>query len=274
MDVSVIIVNYNTKNYIIDCINSVIQKTKDINYEIIIVDNNSYDDSVNEIKKKFPITGSSNITIVENKENLGFGMANNEGFKRAQGKYLFCLNPDTILLNNAVKILCDFMESHKECAASGGNLYDKNNKPVHSFGYGDDIKSLLLRKTLLKYFFPNQYIKIKNYEKFIDRTKITEVNHITGADLMLRKSAIDQIGGFFGRFFMYFEETELEVRLKRAGYEIYFVPEAKIIHFEGVTKNKESTFYYKNSIVEYYKTCYGEAWGEIAELLVKRNNFK
>ncbi len=278
MDISIIIVNYNTGNYIINCINSIIKQTENVKYEIIVVDNKSYDNSVAEIKEKFPKSIYNNsccadIVFIENKENLGFGMANNEAFKIAKGKYLFCLNPDTLLLNNAVKILFDFMETHKDCAATGGNLYDRNNNPIHSFGYGDDIKSLLLRKTPLKYFYLNQYLKIKNYEKYIDRTKITQVNHITGADLMLRKSVINQIGGFSKRFFMYFEETELQVRIKRAGYEIYFVPESKIIHLEGVTKNKESSVYYKNSIVEYYKTCYGEAWGEIAELLVKRNNF-
>ncbi len=265
MDVSIIIVNYNCKDYIIDCIQSIYEKTKDINYEIIVSDNNSIDNSLKEIKEKFP-----DVKIIENKNNLGFGAANNEGFKIAKGKYLFCLNPDTILINNAVKILYDFMELHQDSGAVGGNLYNKDLKYVHSFGYGDDIKSLLLRKTFLKYLYFTEYIKIKNYEKKIDRTKVCEVNHITGADLMLKKSVIDKIGGFSDKFFMYFEETELEMRIKRAGYKIYFVPDSKIIHLEGKSKNNNKNKYYTNSFVEYYKLCYSQAWGEIAELLIQK----
>lgn len=115
MDVSVIIVNYNTKDLILNCIQSIYEKTKDLTFEIIVSDNDSKDDSIKQISSQFP-----EVKIIENKKNLGFGMANNEGFKIAQGKYVFCLNPDTILINNAIKFLYDFMEHNEECAAGGG----------------------------------------------------------------------------------------------------------------------------------------------------------
>lgn len=265
MDVSVVIVNYNTEKLLVDCIRSIYEKTKDIDYEIIVSDNNSSDNSINVIKSEFP-----NLKIVQNSENLGFGKANNEGFKIAQGKYLFCLNPDTLLVNNAIKILYDFMEQNPLSGAAGGNLFDKNMNWVHSFGYGDDIKSLLLRKTFLKFFYWKEYKKIKSYEKNIDRTKINEVNHITGADLMLRKSVIDEVGGFCDKFFMYFEETELEFRIKNKGYKLYFVPDAKIIHLEGKSSNPKKNEFYTNSFVQYYRQCYSDAWGEIAELLIAK----
>ena len=170
MDVSIIIVNYNTEKLVIDCINSIINKTTNINYEIIVVDNNSDNGSFNKIIDTFPISSYINtncldIKFIRNEQNIGFGLANNEGFKQAKGEYLFCLNPDTIIVNNAIKILYDFMENNTECGACGGNLYDLNMKYVHSFGYGDDIKSLLLRKSFLKFFFLREYIKIKKYEK-------------------------------------------------------------------------------------------------------------
>ncbi len=265
MDVSVIIVNYNTKDLIINCIKSIYDKTKDINFEIIVSDNNSEDNSIEEINKLFP-----NVITIKNQKNLGFGLANNEGFKIAKGKYMFCLNSDTILVNNAVKILFDFMENTPESGAVGGNLFDKNMNYIHSFGYGDDIKSLLLRKTPLKFFFFSEYKKIKSYEKNIDRTKIQEVNHITGADLMIRKSIIDKLGGFSDRFFLYFEETELEMRIKRAGYKIYFVPDSKIIHLEGKSIVKKKNKYYYESFIEYYRLCYSQAWAEIAEMLIAK----
>lgn len=263
MDVSVIIVNYNTKNLCVNCIKSIIEKTKDVEYEIIVVDNNSKDDSVEAIKSNFP-----NIKLIINKENSGFGMANNKGFEIAKGKYLFCLNPDTLLVNNSIKILYDFMENNPDCGASGGNLYDKDMNKAFSFGYGDDIKSLLLRKTILKYFYRKEYKKIKNFAKNADKNKLQEVNHITGADLMLRKSVIDKVGGFSPKFFLYFEETELEVRIRRAGYKIFFVPESKIMHLEDKFRNNKHNNYFLQSFVEYYRLCYGEAWAEIAELLV------
>lgn len=276
MDVSIIIVNYNTEKLVIDCINSIINKTTNINYEIIVVDNNSDNGSFNKIIDTFPISSYINtncldIKFIRNEQNIGFGLANNEGFKQAKGEYLFCLNPDTIIVNNAIKILYDFMENNTECGACGGNLYDLNMKYVHSFGYGDDIKSLLLRKSFLKFFFLREYIKIKKYEKNIDRTKLQEVNHLTGADLMLRSNIMkNEIGGFSKNFFMYFEETELEIRLKRAGYKIFFVPDAKIIHLEGKSKNNNKKKFYKESYIEYYRLCYGEAWAEIAKLLTSK----
>ena len=266
MDVSIIIVNFNTKKLLFDCISSVIKQTININYEIIVVDNNSQDDSVNELKNVFP-----NVKLIALKENIGFGRANNEGIKLATGKYIFCLNPDTVVVNNAVKILFDFMEQHNNCGACGGNLYDKDMKKCYSFGYGDDIISLLLRKTPLKYLFWCEYKKIKNYEKSKDKTKLWEVNSITGADLMLRKSVLDEVGCFNPKFFMYFEETELETRIRRKGYKIYFVPESKIQHLEDKHRNnKRKTNYFHESFVEYYRICYGEAWAEIAEFLIRK----
>ncbi len=266
MDVSVVIVNYNTKDLILDCINSVIEKTKDINYEIIVADNNSADESVSAIKNKFP-----SVKILELEENIGFGRANNKGIKIAGGKYIFCLNPDTVLLNNAIKILFDFMEAHEEAGAAGGNLYDKNLKPCYSFGYGDDIISLLFRKTILKWTHRPVFRRIKDYEKNRDKSKVQEVNNITGADLILRKSVLDKVGCFNEKFFMYFEETELETRIRRAGYKIFFVPESKIIHFEDKFRNnKHKNKHFQESFVEYYRICYGEAWAEIAEFLIRK----
>jgi len=149
-------------------------------------------------------------------------------------------------------------------------LYDSEMKPTFSFGYGDDIQSLLYRKTLYRWLHRREYKLIRNYEKNADKTKLQEVNHITGADLMIRKSVLDQVGFFNEKFFLYFEETELEVRIKRAGYKIFFVPDSKIMHLEDKFRNHKHNQYFDKSFVEYYRICYGEAWGEIAEFLIKK----
>ena len=129
MDVSVIMVNYNTLELTKNTINSVMEKTKDLNYEIILIDNASTDGSVEFFEKEY----KDKIIFIKNNENLGFGKANNKGIEIAKGKYVFLLNSDTLLINNAIKILFDFMEKNKNCGVCGGNLFDIDLKPTHSF---------------------------------------------------------------------------------------------------------------------------------------------
>ena len=123
MDVSVIIVNYKTVPLILDCLESLRAKTKGITYEVIVVDNNSGDDFQERILERFP-----EVQCLPLPENVGFGRANNEGLKIAKGRNIFFLNPDTLLLNNAIKILSDYLDGHPQVGACGGNLYDAEMK--------------------------------------------------------------------------------------------------------------------------------------------------
>lgn len=226
IDVSIVIVNYNTLQLTANCIESVFDRTHGLEFEIILVDNNSQDGSKEFFEK------DKRITYIYSIHNLGFGRANNLGFEVAKGKYLFCLNSDTLLVNNAIKILYDFMEMHPECGACGGNLYNANMHPAHSFnrrmpGIVEEIDQALSRK-LSKNIYGKSYMH--NFSG-----KPLQVAYITGADLMLRGSAIKSHGGFDSRFFMYFEETELQYRIHKSGMSIYSVPTAKIIHLEGAS---------------------------------------
>lgn len=238
MDVSVIIVNYNTLELTKNTIESVFEKTKELKYEIILVDNASTDGSVDFFENNY----KNKIIFIKNTENLGFGKANNRGIEIAKGKYVFLLNSDTLLINNAIKILFDFMEKTKECGICGGNLYDINLKPTNScFNSVLNYKSLYLEKVLKK-------LRL-NSDKNIDfnYTGIPkEVKVIIGADMMLSKKLLTEIKGFDEDFFMYHEENELCVRAIKKGYKIYSVPKAKIIHLEG----KSSKFKEKRFILE------------------------
>lgn len=225
MQVSIIIVNYNTLELTKNTISSILSETKKIKYEIILVDNNSQDGSVeffsNDYYKK-------KIKFIKNNENLGFGKANNIGINIAKGKYLFLLNSDTLLLNNVVKILYKFMEKNPKIGISGGNIYDVNRLPAHSYSKFPDYKFDLYeiyKKLYLKFFKKRLDFNYSDIPK--------KVGYITGADMFIRKELVDKIGNFDPEFFMYFEETELTWRAKKIGYEIYSVPEAKIIHLEG-----------------------------------------
>lgn len=249
MDVSVIIVNYNTLELTKNTINSVIEKTEDINYEIILVDNASTDGSIEYFEEKY----NDKIIFLKNEENLGFGRANNKGIEIAKGKYVFLLNSDTLLINNAIKILFEYMEKNINVGVCGGNLYDIELNPVHSFK-----KELI---TLINEFdfFKNKIARIflKKRLDFNYKNTPLEVGYITGADMFIRKKILEQSENFDDDFFMYFEETELTYRIKKLGYKVMSVPEAKIIHLEGkssVFKEKKIRIFLESKYKYFYKT--------------------
>jgi GT2 family glycosyltransferase len=175
--------------------------------------------------------GGPPITYIKLPENIGFGRANNEGAKIAKGRNLFLLNPDTILLNNAVKILSDYLDSNSRTGCCGGNLFDADKKPTYSFkrffqfSIFGEISALLLNTP--------EYLLYGKNAIFNHTEKPLTVAHVTGADLMIRKAVFDEHNGFDPDFFMYLEETELEWRIKKSGYIITSVPDAHIIHLES-----------------------------------------
>lgn len=235
MQVSIIIVNYNTLELTKNTIQSVIDKTKEIECEIILIDNDSKDGSKDFFSTDYY---KKTIKFIKSNENLGFGKANNIGINIAQGKYVFLLNSDTLLINNSIKILYDFMERENNAGVCGANLYDEKQNPAHSYN------------TLPNFWFDIYEVLKKIYLKLTGKRldfnyygQPKEVGYITGADMFIRKSVLDKVGNFDPDFFMYFEETELTFRIKKAGYKVFSVPEAKIIHLEGKSFNfKETRF--------------------------------
>lgn len=251
IDVSIIIVNYNTKEFTLNCINSVFNQTFGLSFEVIVVDNVSTDGSAELFSQ------DDRILFVSSGQNLGFGMANNVGFKIARGKYVFCLNPDTILLNNAIQILFDFMESNPRVGICGGNLFDADMKPTHS--YRMMLPSLIWE---IDYKFGELFTRLKwgKNAEFNYWGNPMKVGYITGADMMIRKEIVDKTGGFSKYFFMYYEECELTYRIKNAGYLVYSVPNAHIMHLEGKSfKSSDLTWKEKCMIKSrwsYRKLCY------------------
>jgi GT2 family glycosyltransferase len=226
MDVSVIIVNYNTIKYLVNTIDSVFGKTLDIKFEIIVVDNHSSDNSRIILQEKY----GDRIIYLGLSKNVGFGQANNIAAEIARGRNLFLLNPDTILMNNAIKILSDYLDCHEQVAVCGGNLYNEKYKPIHSFcrtmsPIFNELNSLLLD-------FPEKIIYGKN-SMFNHTQRPLEVAYITGADMMIRKRIFDESKGFDREFFMYYEESELSCRLHQLKYKIVSIPDAHIIHLIG-----------------------------------------
>ena len=245
MDVSIIYVNYKTKDLTINSIKSVIEKTEGIEYEIFVIDNNSQDGSIEEIEKEFP-----NVHIIKSSVNAGFGAGNNLGIKQAKGKYILCLNTDTLLINNAIKKMFEYMEEYQNVGVCGGILYDKDNNPIHSGGMFPSFQQVALRYFLLipaiHKWYAAKYYNNQNYDK---------LEYVTGADIFFRKSVLDKVGIFDETFFMYCEEAELCYRIKKAGYKINFVKDAKIMHLEGMSSNNnvKKFMYGRNSEYYFYK---------------------
>lgn len=280
MDVSVILVSYNTKELTRDCIKSLYEKTQGLKYDVWVVDNASSDGSVQMIKEEFP-----DVKLIESHENLGFGRANNLAIKQSDAKYCFLLNTDTILVNNAVKILFDYMEKpeNSDVGGCGGQLYNSDMTFQHSVGEFDTIeklqrKALGINFTELKCRYNNIFkTKFKKQkENHADKPYVFslayEPDFIIGADLMLRKSALDKAGAFDERFFMFGEEAELCFRLKKHGFRIGFVPESSIIHIGGASAYKANTHVAVEKMILdgtilFFKLCYGIEAAKKAKLL-------
>jgi GT2 family glycosyltransferase len=254
IDVSVVLVNYKTVDLTLDAVRSVFLKTTGVNFEIVIVDNGSFDGSVPQFKIELAEYGDK-VTVVESTENLGFGKGNNLGFMASKGKYIFCLNTDTILINNAVKILFDFMEGHKNCGACGGSLFD-----VHGTF---DTKSVV---PFPKKFAINDKGEIVPIFGMFNKPLKSrpagnkKVDSLNGADLMIRKSVVDRVGMFDPDFFLYCEDGELCNRIKKGGFGVWFVRDAEIRHFKhGSSADRESTRpYFIDSQNIFIKKVYGE----------------
>lgn len=255
MDVSIIIVNYNTCDLTLQCLQSVYEKTTNIDFEVIVVDNASSDDSVSAIRQQY-----SQVQVIESPRNLGFGMANNLGVKSARGKYLFLLNSDTILQNNSVYEFFRYWNEsdnvHIGCL--GSYLENIHGRNIHSFG-------------VFPFFF--RFLK---HKIFGCRCKpLTQgeyaVDYITGADLFISRENFMKVGMFNPLFFMYYEETWLQLQLSRLKLDRIIIPSPKIVHLEGCSyKQKLSNkkrIQMDVSLFVFWKLYYGKIVGFVLSLL-------
>ncbi|KQO33254.1 hypothetical protein ASF10_18000 [Flavobacterium sp. Leaf82] len=236
MDVSIIIVNYNTKDLLVDCINSVYKQTKDLVFEIVVVDNNSTDDSENTIKEKFP-----KVIFVQSGGNIGFGKANNLGVEKANGEYIFLLNSDTILLNNAIFYFLNFARNNKNLniGCLGTVLLDEDRNNTHSSESFPSMRRIIFEviNNYLKHFFHSPF---KKERREFEESNFFEVDYITGADLFLSRELFRSLKGFDPMFFMYYEETDLQKQISKLGLKRLLIKGAEIIHLEGGSNTAES----------------------------------
>jgi len=244
MDVSIIIVNYNSFKLLENCLSSLYSQTKDINITVIVIDNNSTDGNIEDIISRF-----KNIILIKNSSNKGFGAANNQGLKVAAGKYVLFLNNDTIILENTIKKVSEFAESINDPVIVGCKLLNRDKTLQHSVYDFPTLLNVFTSNFFLYLLFPRSRYFNKYHLMNRKISKITEVDVVTGAFLFASKEKIEELGGFDERFFFYNEETDLCYRFKNSGGKIFYFPDSSVIHLKGGTANKNFSIRYRSEFI-------------------------
>lgn len=236
MDLSVIIVNWNTKKLLEDCLSSIYKLTKDVKFEIITVDNASSDDSTDMIEKKFP-----KVILIKNKENLGFAKANNIGIKQAKGKYILLLNSDTYLIENSLAKLTEYANCQENLGALAPQLLNTDKSNQQSVGFFPNLPQIFFWMTFIDDLPFGQNLKPYHVDHDSFYKKNQNVDWITGAALLIPKNVISKAGPLDEKIFMYGEDVEWCWRIKKAGFNIVYTPIIKIIHIGRGSSGKIST---------------------------------
>ena len=228
MELSIVIVSWNTKDVLYDCLQSVYSQPCRIEFEVIVIDNASSDGSVDMVESEFP-----QAKIIANTENRGFAAANNQGIAIAKGQYLLLLNSDTVVLDNAIAKTISFADVQPEAGVIGCRVLngDSSLQPT-CFMFPSLLNLLMASIYLYKIFQKNRFFG-RERMMWWNRNDVREVDVVDGCFMLVRHEAIEQIGIMDEQFFMYSEETDWCYRFKQAGWKVLFTPVAEIIHFGG-----------------------------------------
>ncbi len=228
LDVSIIIVNWNTRDILRDCLRSVYNQTHNIKFEVIVVDNASADGSAEMVKSEFP-----QVILIKNQENRGFAAANNQGMKIAKGRYILLLNSDTVVLDGAIQKTVAFADQHSETAVVGCKVLNPDKTLQPTCFMFPSILNLFLSSTYLYKLFPKSRFFGRERMTWWDRNDVREVAVVTGCFMLVRREAIEKIGLMDESYFMYAEETDWCYRFLKNGWKTLFFPNANIIHLGG-----------------------------------------
>ncbi len=235
-DISVIIVNYNVKEFLLNSLESVFKAAHGLEIEVIVVDNASEDGSVEALGREYP-----QVLLIRNEKNIGFGRANNIGLERATGKYILLLNPDTIVREDTFVKMIDFFNSHPDAGMAGCKVLNPDGTLQlacrRSF---PGLWTSFTKVTGLSTLFPKSKLFAKYNLTYLDENQTYEVDSVSGSFMMFRREVYKKVGGFDDRFFMYGEDLDLCYRVQKAGYKVYYFHETEIIHYKGESTKRSS----------------------------------
>jgi len=236
IDISIIIVNYNVKEFVKNLLFSLNKALKNYSSEIIIIDNASSDGSVKDIQEKFPYA-----KVIANEKNVGFGKANNQGLEISKGKYIVLLNPDTIVREDTFLKLIEFIEANKEVGMTTCKVLNPDGTLQLACRRGFPGPWTSFTKiTGLSNLFPNSKLFSRYNLTFLDENKANEVDAISGSFMMFTREVYEKVGGFDPQFFMYGEDLDLCYRVQSAGYKVYYTPITEIIHYKGESTKRSN----------------------------------
>lgn len=265
--ISVIIVNYNVKEFLANCLQSVKKSSEGVETEIFVVDNNSSDGSMGFLKPRFP-----EVRFIENSENLGFGKANNQAIRQASGKYTLILNPDTLLQEDTLRVLVSYMEENPETGACGCKILNPDGTfAPESRRTVPTVSSALYKALGLTALFPTSKIFGKYYQGWKDEDEMGEVPVLSGSFMFFRTKALLEVEGFDERFFMYGEDIDLCYRVTNSGWKIDYVPTTSIIHYKGESTKKDFRAYnrvFNNALYLFFDKHYTSRYSSFFRFIV------
>ena len=268
MQLSIIIVNYNVKYFLEQCLASVVKACKNIEAEIFVVDNNSTDGSKEFFAGRFP-----QVCFVWKNENTGFAKANNDIVKLAKGEKILFLNPDTVVAEDCFEKCLSFFLTKENIGAIGLRMIDGsgNYLPESKRGF-PSLATSFYKMTGLTKLFPQSKYFAQYYLGHLPENKTNEVDVLAGACMMANKKVLEEVGSFDENFFMYGEDIDLSYRIQKAGYKNYCFAETTILHFKGESTQKQSLEYIRNfygAMLLFVKKHYGNGTGKIYLLFLQ-----
>jgi GT2 family glycosyltransferase len=260
MDLSIIIVNWNSADFVIRCVSSIQRETKNLDYEIIVADSGSFDDCGARLKREFP-----RVTFVQIPENMGFARSNNTAFTAAHGKCILFLNPDTELVGPAINTMYERLQTLTNAGVIGCKLLNTDlsiqTSCVQSF---PTILNQILDAEPLRSKWPSSRLW-GMAALYTSTDQPAAVEAISGAAVMLKRSVFEQVGLFSEDYFMYAEDIDLSYKVKKAGFTNYYIPQARIVHFGGAssqqTPNNFSIVMMRESIWRFLRKSRGRTYG-------------
>ncbi|PKB17882.1 glycosyltransferase family 2 protein [Flavobacterium sp. 5] len=233
-EVAVVIINYNSSKLTCECVESIFEKTSlDLSLQIVVVDNCSEKEDFLNLQNTFVAKNYSNFKLVRSCINTGFGAGNMYGYQFTNSKYIAFVNNDTLFINDCLSILKSAIEPYSDVAVVGGQSYTEQGKRMVAFDHFASITKELLGRDFLEKINPKKYPKRK-----LEYRQPVQVNYVQGSFMFIKTADFNEVGGFDTNLFLYYEETDLSIRLQKKGKSSYLIPDAKYIHYHGASTPK------------------------------------
>lgn len=243
-DLSIILVCWNNKSYLKPCLDSLYNSAPRSTFDVVVVDNGSTDGSQAMLREEYP-----DVIIIENGHNVGLGKASNQGIEATQGRHILLLNNDTVVNGESFDAMVDFLDAHPDAGGVGGKLLNPDGTPQSYYNHFSTLKEEFLIATRLG------ELLWKEYPAIVDDDQVRSVDWMGSACLMVRRAALDQVGLLDDSYFIYGDEADLQYRLKKAGWNIYYLPYASTIHYGGRSMDRwrRRKMVYRGKILFYQK---------------------